>query len=364
MRVQESVREGWRDVVSGAAAAGVFAVVFGVLLGGIVGVRAAGVAAEVRRAHTFVASGAATTVVQAAGRIDGRACDALVAIPDVRAAGALRDVEDGPVPSALPRSVLPTYEITRGFPTLLTRTGTGADDVTVGRAGVLASNELADELGLRPGEMFATTSGSTPVDSVYAYPDDGRDPDVEYALLAPAIDDGRPFDACWATIWPEDESAVTAVRRTVLPSTGAEGEDRVTTGQLNPRLGRSFAAGSDWPDQRGTSVLALAAGVVVGWVALVRRRLSVASDRHVGVRVEAQVVAMVVQHLTWALVGAAAVGAAVVVLVRGLVVADALPIVVEASGSVLLGAVGAVVGGALGLVAVRERALHRYFRTR
>lgn len=362
MRAREAVREGWRDVVAGAAGAAVLAVVFGVVLGAVVGLRAAAVATVVRDAHDFVAAGAATTIVQADGRIDGRACDALTMMPSVVASGALRTVEDGTVPNVLPRTALPTYDVTRGFPAVLTRAAPD-DGATSGEAGVVASAELAEELGLRPGATLATTIGDTRVASVYAYPDDGRDPDLAYALLSPSIDDGRPFDACWATVWPEDESAVAAARRTVLPSTGAEGEQRVTTGQLNPRLGTAFAPG-DALDDRATALLALSVGLAVGWVALVRRRLSIASDRHVGVTIGAQLIGTVVQHLTWATVGAVGALAATMLLVRGLVTPDAVPILVEAVGSITLGVVGAALGGAIGLVTVRERSLHRYFRTR
>lgn len=363
MRAREAVREGWRDVVVGAAGAAVFAVVFAVVLGAVVGLRVAAVAGTVRGAHEFVAAGAATTVVQADGRIDGRACDALVALPSVQAAGALRVVGDGTVPSALPRTALPTYDITPGFPALLALDTAGHGPRSDG-PGVLASVDVADELGLRAGATLATASGDTSLTSVYAFPDDGRDPDLAYALLSPGLDDGRPFDACWATIWPEDDSAVAAARRTVLPASGAEGEERVTTGQLNPRLGTTFVPGAAALDFRATAALALSLGVAVGWVALVRRRLAVASDRHVGVAIGAQILGMVAQHLTWALVGAVAVGATAVLLVRGFSAPDAVPVLVEAVGSIGLGVVGAVLGGALGLLTIRERSMHRYFRTR
>lgn len=362
MRAWEAVREGWRDVVSGAAGAVVLALVFGVAVSAVVDLRAAGVAAVVREAHGFVAAGAATTIVQADGRIDGRACDALATIPSVLASGALRSVDHGAVPNSLPRTALPTYDVTRGFPTVVARGAPGGSSRT-GSVGVIASAELAEELGLRAGSLLATDTGDTPVASVYQYPDDGRDPDLGYALLSPSIDDGRPYDACWATIWPEDASAVTAARRTVLPSTGAEGEQRVMTGQLNPRLGATFDP-DEAIDHQSSALLALTVGLTVGWVALVRRRLSIASDRHVGVTVGAQVVGMVVQHLTWATVGAIGTLAVAIVLLRGFGGPDAVPILIEAACSAALGVVGAVLGGAVGLVTIRERSLHRYFRTR
>lgn len=357
MRFREAVREGWRDVVAGAGSAAFFAILTAIVLGGIVGVRATGVVAEVRAAHEFVAVGGATTVVRAAHRIDGRACDALVDIPSVRAAGALREHIEGTVPSALPRTSVPTYDVTVGFGALLSPTGSGG-------AGVFASRPVADELGLETGDILSTATGVSRVSAVYDHPDDGRDPELEYAFLAPAVDDGRSFDACWATIWPQDDDATASVRRVVLPSTGAEGEERVATGQLNPRHGTRFAVGGAVIDANAATVASFAAGVVIGGIAALRRRLSIASDRHVGVTIAAQLVGTTVQHVVWAVVGGVATFASVVVLIRGLDGSDAGPVLLEATVGLAVGIVGAVVGGALGLVSIRERALHRYFRTR
>lgn len=357
MRVREAVREGWRDVVAGAGGAALFAILAAVVLGGIVGVRATGVVAEVRAAHEFVAVGGATTIVRAPGRIDGRACDALVDIASVSAAGALREDVEGTVPSALPRTAVPTYDVTDGFGALLSRVGGGG-------AGVMASRAVSDELGLAAGDALSTATGTSRVSAVYDHPDDGRDPELEYALLAPTVDDGRAFDACWATIWPQDDSATGAVRRVVLPSTGAEGEERVTTGQLNPRHGARFAVGGAVIDADTATVASFAAGAVIGGIAVLRRRLSIASDRHIGVTITAQLIGTTVQHVVWAVVGGIAAFASVVVLVRGLDGSDAGPVLLEATVGLAVGIVGAVVGGALGLASIRERALHRYFRTR
>lgn len=357
MRIVEAVREGLRDVRSGAARAGTMALLVVLLLGAVVGLRASTAVEDVRAAYRWVASGAATTIVTAEGRIDGQACDALVDLPSVVAAGAIRQDPDGTTPAVLPRSAVPTFATSRGFAAVV-----GVP--VVGTAGVALSQVVADELGLRAGETFRTPTGSTRVAGVFASPDDGRDTALEYALLAPVLDDGTPFDACWATIWPEDDTAQSAARRTVLPATGAEGEERVTTGTLNATLGTRFAAGAPPDADRATAVLAGALGLVLGVVAVLRRRLAVASDRHVGVAPVAQVVEHVVQHLVWGTVGAAAVLAVVVVLVRGLDPPDALPVVTEALATTAVGVAGVVLGAPLGLALVRERALHRYFRSR
>lgn len=357
MRLREAAREGLRDVRTGAAWAGTMALLVALLLGTVVGLRTDAVAEDVRAAHHWVAAGAATTIVSAQGRIDGPACDGLTDMPSVHAAGALREDPDGTTPLALPRSAVPTFATSRGFPAVV-----GAD--AVGAPGVIASEQVADELGLRVGSALRTGTGTTRVAGVFPGPDDGRDSDLEYALLAPGLDDGTPFDACWATIWPEDDSAEAAARRTVLPATGVEGEERVTTGMLNPSLGARFTTTAR---PGGAVIIALTAGalgLVLGVAAVLRRRLAIASDRHVGVPPSAQVVGHVVQHALWGAVGVVGVLAAAGVLVRGLDPPDAVPVFAEALVAAAVGLAGVVLGAPLGLALVRERALHRYFRSR
>ncbi|GAA3340588.1 hypothetical protein GCM10017714_20920 [Curtobacterium pusillum] len=358
MRSSEVVREAWRDIASGAAWAATAAVVLAVLLAGIVGLRAMGVVADVRAATRYVASGAATTVQRAEGRIDGRVCDALGGSEGVIASGALRRLEQGAVPAALPRSAVPTYEVTVGVLGVL-----GVPE-SAGSVGVVLSPAVHDALGLGPGDDLAMTSGSTvTVTGVYAYPDDGRDPDLEYALLAPTADDGEPFDACWVTVWPLRDDTVPMLRRAVLPATGAEGEDRPTVGQLNPRLGETFVRSGDVPAVVPMAV-AGATGTAVGAAAVMRRRLSLASDLHVGVPRSAQVAGIVLQHLVWASAAALAAVATATIIVRGLPADDAVPIVTAAVAVAVVGVVGTLVGGALAATSVRERSLHRYFRAR
>lgn len=357
MRTTEVLREAWRDIASGAGAAVVCAGVLAVLVAGVVGVRTVAVADDVRAAARWVASGAATQVFTAAGRIDGRACAALADEPDVLAAGAFRKTEDGMVVAALPGTSIPTYEVTGGATALFGVAGTTGD------TGVLVAPEVAEVLGVGPGQQIATPDGPVPVAGVYAYPDDGRDPELSYAVLAPTVDDGAPFDACWATVWPQDETAVSALRRTLLAATGSEDGERSTLGQLNPRSGTAFLP-SDPPAPGLLESVALALGLVVGCAAVLRRRLSIASDRHVGVRVAAQALGIAVQHLAWGAVAAALALAVSVVLVRGLSPGDGLPIVADGAVLCVLGLVGAVTGGAAAVPLVRERALHRYFRTR
>lgn len=357
MRPGEVLREAWRDLATGAAGAVTCAAVLAVLLCGIVGTPARATVQDVRDAARFLSSGAATQVFTATGRIDGRACQALAQDPHVVAAGAVRRVADGLVVSALPRTALPLHEVTTGFPTVL-----GVDGRSSG-VGVLLAPDVASALGKAAGDDLAVPRGSVPVAGVYSYPDDGRDPDLEWAALAPAPDDGRPFDACWATVWPADDSVRAALRRTVLPGTAGTEAVRPTLGQLNPRSGTTFATTASLPTGSAEAA-ALGAGLTVGLAAARRRRLVTASDRHLGVGVGAQAVSTAVQHLVWGVVAASVATAFAAVLVRGLPIGDAAPVVLHAAVRSGLAVVGAVCGGVVGVTTVRDRALHRYFRSR
>lgn len=358
MRVREAVREAWRDVASGAGRAGTCALVLAVLLVAVVSTRAVAVVDDVRAAATWVASGAATTVEQADGRINGRACSALGEVDGVLGAGALRRLEEGTAVRALPGTAIPTYEASPSIAGVLAIEG------AAGAPGVWVSAEVAEELGVAAGSTLATSDGAVPVAGVYAWPDDGRDPDLAYAVVAPVPGDDEPFDQCQVTVWPQDPSVAALLRGTVLPSSGEADESRPTSGQLNPRLGETFAADA------GADAVLLAAGaagvsgLVVGAAAVFRRRLSIASDRHVGVPMAHQVLGAVVQHAIWGAVAATVAVAVTSVLCRGLPTEDAGPVVTEAVLLAGLGVVGAVLGAAAGVASVRERALHRYFRTR
>lgn len=360
MRMRETVREAWRDVVSGAAHAGTCALVLAVLLTAVVGMRVVAVVDDVRAAAAWVASGAATTVEQADGRIDGRACAALADVDGVLGAGALRRLEDGTTVSALPGSPIPTYEATPSIAGVL------GIDGRAGVAGIWISQEVAAELGVTVGGTITTTDGGVPVAGVFAWPDDGRDPDLAYALVAPVpVGTGtEPFDQCQVTVWPQDPSVAALLRATVLPSAGEQDEARPTSGQLNPRFGVAFEPAGTTDAAFLAAGAAGASGLVVGAAAVLRRRLSIASDRHVGVPVAHQVVGTVIGHGVWGVVAAAATVAVATVLTRGLEAGDAHPVVVESALLACLGVVGAVFGAAVGVLSVRERALHRYFRTR
>ncbi|MCI0157051.1 hypothetical protein KNO15_10125 [Leifsonia shinshuensis] len=355
MRLGEALRESRRDVASGAGRTVAFALVYTALVGGIVLASALSAAAAVRDARAYVASGAAVFVMKATGGIDGRSCDAMSMLANVVASGALREETEGVASARLPQTQISLFAASDGFPDLLR----GAGDARGGGLGL--SQEVADTLGLEPGDPMATTRGTTKVASVFDYPDDGRDPLLAFAAIGQAPHSKAAFDQCWVLIWPHDEKAVAALGRTVLPGATGSGE-RPTLVQLNQTRGSQFTAATMF-DHSVAGPLAAAAGGLLGVAFVIRRRLSLASDRHVGVARAAQVVSQTAQVLLWVAVGAVASLALVLVAVR-LPVEDRMPIVQQSAVLLVAGGGAALAASALTVCAIRDSALFRYFKNR
>lgn len=357
-RAREVLREAVRDVRSGTAWAATFALLFAVIVGGPAIAFAMDRAAAVRAATAFLAAGGATRIETADGRVDGVACDALVDLPNVRAAGAIRRGVIGAQPATLPRSALPTFAVSPGFAGLLDLEGR-AD-----ASGLVVSADVAADLGVTAESEVVTATGRTSVQGVYRYPDDGRDPVLAYAVLTPTgAADTQPFDACWATSWPEDESLTSALGRTLLPATGADDEARPSLSRWNSTLGARFVdptiIGSVAAD-----ATAFIGGVLLGVAFVLRRRLLIASDRHVGMPVVGQCWSMLVQAVVWTSVGGAVVLAVIGATVREFPMQDSYPIATASGTALLAGVVGVVLGVVGGVVSIREQALFRYFKQR
>lgn len=356
MRLRSILGEALRDVRSGAAGTAVAAAVFAALVGGLLVAGAWQRSSDVRAAEDFVSAGAATLVERADGRVDGSTCAHLTERPDVRAAAAIRRTDAALVPAATPRSPVPVLEVSEGFGEVL-----GVDTAAQQSLGVLLPRELASTLRVSTGKDLAAIDGAVPVRAVYDDPDDGRVSALSWAALSTVPLDDRAFDECWATIWPEDDESVGALAATVLPGNG-EG-DPPSLRQLNSTLGSSFStSGSVLVTAAGPIAAAIA--VVVGCSVVLRRRLALASDRHVGVGRGAQLIGQLVQAVVWILPASVVIvlGALVVTLPLG--AGDRWPVLVEVIVRTT-SAGGAALGGvAIGTWVVRERALLRYFKER
>lgn len=355
MRWREALRDSVRDIASGAGWTATFAVLFFVLVGGLALSADFATVQTIAAARSYVESGSATYVMKADGRIDGRACEALASRRAVSAAGALREGGALLFASQLPQTPITAFTVSPGFSQIVDHTGNPR------HPGIALSKDAAHSLGLQAGNRLTTDQGSTTVNAVFSYPDDGRDSSLAFAALVAAPVGDEPFDACWVTIWPQDEAAVAAMGSTVLPDDGPEPE-RPVLSQLNQTRGQAFSVVTAF-HHHDSALLAVAVGAVLGATQVFRRRLALASDRHVGVERLAQVVTQASQTAVWSATGIAATTAvAVACLPVGDV--DLVPLLLGTATVLCAGASAAVCSCAVATCLIRERALFRYFKNR
>ena len=157
--------EAWRDCLSGTARVGILTVLATALVGGIICADAFSLRSVSVEAASFRVHLGSVRVLQAQGGIDGAACEALSRIPGVRA-GAVRSVESGLSPLALPASSLPLYEVTPGIASLL---GTTTADPT----GILLPERVAEDLGTPHGTLLPLTHGQAEVAGTYPWDENG-----------------------------------------------------------------------------------------------------------------------------------------------------------------------------------------------
>ena len=349
--------EALRDVASGTTHVLRLALVLALVVGAATVADVAAVDALLDRGATFRDSGASVLTIEAPGAVDGATCDALAAIPGVRAAGALRQEHDPLVPAALPRGPVAHYAVTPGTVSLLRVEGTAP-------AGVLLAQEAATALGVDPGDPVVLGDVATAVRGTYAWPDDGRRSGYGYAALVPGKR-AEPYDSCWVDAWPAPAGLAGLARLALLPGSDADAGPAMTS-QLNTTLGTTFD-GARLHAQRTTRHapwVTLAAGALLGFTATRARRLELAAARHVGVTAPAQHVQLLLESLAWVL-------PAGVLLTAGATVQIALgsgvepgALVAAAASAALPGLLGALLGCQAGVATTREAHLFRYFRQR
>lgn len=357
MILREVITEAWRNVSSGTTRASVFALVLAVTCGALGLADAHTVAGMLEKASTFRASGSSVFVLSAEDSIDGPSCERLSQVPGFQSAGAIRSAADELTLKALPSSPIPLREATPGFEQVV-----GASDSHRTAGGLMVSADVAEMLHVRPGSPISTTAGVTTVASVFPFPEDGRMPELQFAAVTVVPAKGL-FDACWAEIWPSSTDAVQLLRLALDPSTPVD--DTVRLSQLNTRLGESFD-GSELFQRRITAfaaVLSLLLGGFLGYVSIRMRRLEIASARHAGVPLTAQLLQNVIEVALW--------GTATFALVLPIAVYQARaasPYFPETlwleARCLVAGFCGALLGAVIATLATREHHLFRYFKAR
>ena len=353
MKLTAITSEAWRNLVTGTSRAAVFAISLALIVGVLCVSDARAVVSLLGAARTFQTSGASTIVLTAPHAVSGTRCEQLTHLAGVQAAGAIRQTTDLTT-RALPDAPLPQWQATPGFTHVIAAT-------TTGQPGILASEQVAAQLSLTPGDSLASDHGPLRIAGTYPYPDDGRLQTLTYAVIAPVPATGT-FDACWARIWPPD-ALTSALTRTAL--NGRDGTD-INLTQLNDRYGDAFDGRARF-DQRPTryaDLAALIAALILGFVSIRLRRLELSSALHCGVHARALHAQTSLETLTWAAAGVVLCAPAVWIAATAGNPTDPTAVLLLQLRGLAAALLGTLVGATIATLTTRERHLFTYFKNR
>ncbi|MEV4736853.1 MULTISPECIES: hypothetical protein [unclassified Microbacterium] len=348
------VSEAWRNVSSNAVRTLVVALSVLAIAVSLAGMAGQSTLALISRSYDFQRTGASTFLASSTGAVDGASCDSLERSSDVVSSGALRPSDTVSHPLAAPGFTIPTFEATPGFLELL---GVGSP-----ASGVVVSEQLAQQLDVRVGDILTLTDGSTlNVSAVYEFPEDGRQSALAYAALFPAPRSGA-FDQCWTRVWPVSEST----RQAPLLAIAQPQDSSPELVQLNTKFGAEFSGRSDYEDRvtRWTPVGILMAVTAIYLMSTLLRRVTIASDLHAGMRrIDATAIALLEGVAT------SAPALAAMFALNAIFTADASAIDRQAVSQeqmvcALAVAAGMALGSVVGVSVTRERRLFTYFTQR
>lgn len=364
----------WREVGRNLATGTTRAVTFGICLALIVGALCIADLGTVRdilhSEREYRASGADVTILTANGRIDGNACDRLVTVPGILAAGAIRDTQTRLSPTVLPDAPIPISEISPGFRHLVDAPS---------RTGIGLGPEAQHALDARPGSQLATTTGPVTVAGSFSYPEDGRRGGLRYAALAPSVS-RTPFDECWVRQWPQTDDVNSLLLLSMIPqvqqqdgssariSSAGDSDDTQppSFSQLNSTLGARFAGLASFESRvtKWSPAAAAIAALGLASLSIRMRRLQFASALHARVARSDQVLMALVETGAW-LLGGLAIAFPAAALSAAVTTGQDGEAVLALGGAILAAAsVGGISGALVAAVSTREKHLFRYSKDR
>lgn len=358
MLLTSMVSEARRNVSAGATRAAILFVICFLCASGVLLWNLKATVDVLHAAARYRAAGASVIVVSSEGLIDGKRCEDLSDLPNVRAAGAIRAARDQLYPAATPGVPLPTYDVSPHF----LKTFSSHDE---GEYGVFVSDAVMDAFGLRVGDSMALDQGrSVPVAGAFEYPDDGRRAGLGFAA-AQTVAASELFDECWVDTWPESAQVEARLAAAVVTASGADSKPPLI-GQLNSTLGSRFDGPNAYA-QRPTTLLPgvlVGVGLMIGMFAVGVRRLELADARRLGIRMSDQALHVLLESVAW-LFGAAALSFGVTLIVTYAVQAAVVwEVVAYSSAAVGSYVLGGVAGILLGLGMIDSRKMAKYFRER
>ncbi|KFI51619.1 hypothetical protein [Bifidobacterium biavatii] len=361
MRLGSIISEALRNIGSGTAHAVIMflaVLLAGTLLGGY---EAASVIGLEREATTRITAFADTTTIMGAA-IDGSVCDRL---PDAAngpsMAGAMR-VGDQLTPASTPGKDIASYQITPGMIDMLTANdSTGRTDADA--SGIWVSSDVARDFGLAVGGPFDTNHGTATVAGVFDWPNDGRDTRFVYAILVPVSATDGTFTECWAKQWPASDQTETLLYSTVVAS---DGQNPAGVMAVNKGFDSHYDAQSGYLNRmtRWTPFAALAVGLLLGIVAVRRRRLEYAGALHSGQTKGAQLLGITLETLIWGGSASAASASLLIAYCARMSQSDPAAVLVAALRTPVALFAGVMVASVLSGLTIRESQLFRFFKNR
>ena len=360
MRIRSVVSEAMRNIGSGVSRAFTMFLVMliaGTLLGGYEAMNVIGLETE---ASERIRSDADVKSI-VGGDVDGGACDRLAGVlGDSASAGAMR-AGSRIVMQATPGKDIASYEVTSDMLRLIV---SGMSGMRADASGVWISSDVAGDFGLACGSLMRTDTGTVRVAGVFDWPNDGRDTRFAYAVIVPVSSDASMFNECWVKQWPQSEQSESLLYSTLVVSGRGGGGAGVT--QVNRGFDARYDAWASYMNRqtRWMPWVGFAVGVLVGVVAVRRRRLEYAGALHSGQGKGSQLLGIMIETSIWS--GLATLCSCVLLVTYCARMGGSDP------SGVLLGAVRAPVAMFAGSVTaavaagafVRQSQLFRYFKKR
>lgn len=355
MRTREVLREGLRNVLSGASRSGILAVLLAALLSPLALVDAVALARIHNEALDFRAAGASTLILQSPGGVDGARCEALDDIAGIVATGALARHQQDLRFAILPSVGVSSYQVSPGFAAFI------RSQEPISPA-LYLEHRLADDLGITDVAHERTNTGAVVVMGVFAVPEDQRQPLLDYSVITVEPVSAQRYDECWAEVWPSNEA-----KRPLLFSaldTSADADAEIL--QWNSSLGAEFDQAGMEADRLTRYMPAAAFLLVLVTVSgfLAQRRLEFATSCHLGVTRRQLALQLAFENLLSLLPAAALSTALSIVLLQAIIPLTWRSGLPAAAATVIAAACGAQTACLLAGALARESALMKLYKSR
>ncbi len=356
MTPQQLFSEAWRNLVTGTTRALIGLIAVAAITGAALVLHVGEARSIFHAQNAYLASGAATIVVNSTNKVDANRCLALGDIEGINGALALRSVPERFKLDTLPATSPGLYEVA-GMP-LRFFGGVGQES-----GGVLLSSQLAGQIKAQAGDIVSVAGNEALIAGIFDYPDDGRAGLLASSAIAPVPATGM-FDVCLFTVWPADPSLEG------LAQSVAEPDDMATPpeiSRLNGTLGPAHSTRALLDARTTTYFLYGAAGITfaLGFILIRSRKLEFATAQHLGQTKTSQVTQIGLETLMWVVPAALlAISATAIAIIRDVTANEARMMVTEIIAHGLGISAFAVVGALIAATTLTAKKMQAWSKDR